>query len=601
MVHRNVSWRRAAHALQLLCWTRLLMCTANEQKCQRDCLMPPRQGLCPWGRDLARRFVDPRAVDTTVDMVDELDKKAFNLQFKKIDFDYCQDPVNYTDVRGTYHARVRDSMRLPDPAENSTTSAGRLIRNNEWLKETWVPEKNKTEYLPGRDGFVVLNFTMFPSGTFPFYGQDYKEAALSSNGYVAFRENSTQKSGMQHDVFTLGQPRISVLFAPLLGDRSGTVRSRYFNESGGERLTITFREVGFEQNAASNSTFQLSLFATGRIRMAWEHVANESSTLVGIMTGKRSLSYKPIEFVDFNNCIRNPTCNSEEANTRLVGPTRPSDPNVYLFGLHKTIQLGLTRPHPYAVHPDPNPYTQFCAIGCTFYYTVAGWNTTDPDRTETLVPTYAPSSSPTRTTTSPTTSPTEYVEPTNTLQMCLDRCDYTYAYDITTGYNDAAEVARLECWDGCQMANLRCQAGFSCYLGMMTKCAPGTFRHDDYDNVEQCFSCPPGRYREEPGGRDINSCSKCKVGRYVNTTGSDNAADCLRCPAGRFSPEAGLARCKCIFDSTFPDECDDKQGYSPPNVATLSADETYDGIRIVPETFHDLREDRDSVPFTGRF
>lgn len=37
-----------------------------------------------------------------------------------------------------------------------------------------------------------------------------------------------------------------------------------------------------------------------------------------------------------------------------------------------------------------------------------------------------------------------------------------YRYDAEGGYSDLAEVARYECYDGCDIALLRCQSGYYC-------------------------------------------------------------------------------------------------------------------------------------------
>ena len=212
-----------------------------------------------------------------------------------------------------------------------------------------------------------------------------------------------------------------------------------------------------------------------------------------------------------------------------MGPTRPSDKDMYIYGLHQTIPLLRTRPHPWIIAEDPNPYTQFCKICCTYYYNAHNWanyfsmdtvdssaNSTDDDVAvddDGEAPTPGPTTTtgaPTTTNSTPTASPTGVMEQ-NTLSRCMQRCDYTYRFSDTTGYNDVTMLANLECYDGCQIANLRCQPGYSCFYGMMEKCVPGTYRPNDYHKVEQCFNCPKGRYRQEFGGRDIESCSKCPV------------------------------------------------------------------------------------------
>ena len=113
-----------------------------------------------------------------------------------------------------------------------------------------------------------------------------------------------------------------------------------------------------------------------------------------------------------------------------MGPTRPSDKEMYIYGLHQTIPLLRTRPRPWIIAEDPNPYTQFCKIGCTFYYNAHNWanyfgmnqqldssaNTTDDEVTvddDGEAPTPSPTTTtgaPTTTNSTPTASPTSVME-----------------------------------------------------------------------------------------------------------------------------------------------------------------------------------------------
>ena len=193
---------------------------------------------------------------------------------------------------------------------------------------------------------------------------------------------------------------------------------------------------------------------------------------------------------------------------RPIGPTRPPS----------------TRGHPWFPHDHeattPSKYSKFCEAGCTFFFAEHPSNTT-----------------------------------------CKRRCDATYKYDVDAGYNDLAEVARYECYDGCDLGLMRCQPGYRCDWPSLTgvlaesnwntsskmlPCEPGQYRDGDFLHVRSCFDCAPGRYREEIKGRSVESCRKCPRSRYVNATGSDQATDCLRCPAGRFSDSEGAELCKCI-------------------------------------------------------
>lgn len=210
----------------------------------------------------------------------------------------------------------------------------------------------------------------------------------------------------------------------------------------------------------------------------------------------------------------------------------------------------------------PNPYTAFCEIGCSLFYSF------------------------------PTEIPVELVH-------CTDQCDEMYRYNISVGYNDLAEVARLECRDGCQIALKRCQPGYYCSQvklnktpsitsaivskqsenvyyegGIMKPCPVGTYRDVDYGSVETCVPCPPGRFREDTKGRNLDSCSKCPVGTYNKLNGSSSILDCLRCPAGTFTNQPGSEFCLCIT----PAACANDQLPSPADA-----------------------EKRDTIPYIGRW
>lgn len=208
---------------------------------------------------------------------------------------------------------------------------------------------------------------------------------------------------------------------------------------------------------------------------------------------------------------------------------------------------------------SPNPFTPFCEVGCSLFYSI-------PNH--------------------------EGVK----LHNCTDKCDDLYKYNVSVGYSDLAEVARLECRDGCQMAMKRCQPGFFCTQvrkidrrvdlnktqneskhyeeGYMNHCVAGTYRDVDYSAVEKCILCPPGSFREDIKGRNLDSCSKCPVGTYNKRNGSTSILDCLRCPAGTFTNQPGSETCICIT----PASCSDNQLSSPADA-----------------------EKKDTIPYIGRW
>ena len=236
---------------------------------------------------------------------------------------------------------------------------------------------------------------------------------------------------------------------------------------------------------------------------------------------------------------------------RPVGPTRPWDAQDPLQN-----PLSLTKPYPYHIGADDQysfDFPEFCKLGCTYFFVSSDSNSVESSM--------------------------------STLGRCLDQCDERYIYNSSTPpYNDLAEMARLECRDGCLMALKRCQPGYYCsqvtfndadggYIGgEMMPCPPGTYRDVSYDFVTQCTPCPPNYFREDIKGRSLSACSPCHAGTSAVNPGSTSIRDCVRCPAGTFSTEASF--CMCIT----PQACDAEQLPSPADAGK-----------------------RDTVPFVGRW
>eukprot|EP00968_Pinguiococcus_pyrenoidosus_P027197 scaffold7358_cov252-Pinguiococcus_pyrenoidosus.AAC.41 len=194
---------------------------------------------------------------------------------------------------------------------------------------------------------------------------------------------------------------------------------------------------------------------------------------------------------------------------RLVGPTRP--PN--------------SRGHPFFPAPDPNENMQYCHTGCALFF-----------------------------------------EQFPAVTACEAQCDFLYRYDVSVGYSDHAEVARLECADGCRIGLLSCQAGYFCAGGQMLECAPGQYRNET-DPIEACIDCPRGRYRGDSRGRRhrglhpypwrlrvkrtssigryLEACKECPTGKFVNATGATRVESCLRVPPGRFSAVPDIVEESC--------------------------------------------------------
>ncbi|CAN0218217.1 unnamed protein product, partial [Phaeothamnion confervicola] len=208
------------------------------------------------------------------------------------------------------------------------------------------------------------------------------------------------------------------------------------------------------------------------------------------------------------DCASNVTTGiNANATQRMVGPTEPDFNATY----------------PYAKAPLPLRSPRFCQVGCAHFFGPAPVNTT-----------------------------------------CKGICDVTFMHNTSVGFNDWAEKARLECRDGCDIALLRCQAGYYCTNGSMLPCPAGTYRETSYGAVTACTPCPAGSYRAATLGREVSDCSLCPQGTFLNSTGSVTIHDCTRCPDGYYGDADGLAVCECITASSCEAMYDQFQRESQP-------------------------------------
>jgi len=222
-----------------------------------------------------------------------------------------------------------------------------------------------------------------------------------------------------------------------------------------------------------------------------------------------------------------------ESSDRITGPTKMTE----------------TKSHPYKVARFPSVNAGFCKLGCQLFYVEVPKDTT-----------------------------------------CYRLCDYFYRYQVTTGYSDTIEEAKLECRDGCEIAIQICLPGYYCYSGDMLPCPIGTYREavDDVSLVsleatKECTLCPRGRYRSTEKGKSADDCNKCPIGKYIDVEGSTKISDCKRCPAGKNAENEGQGECVCITE----DSCDfEWRGV------------TYFNGEVNP--FGGIDFQRETVPFIGR-
>ena len=491
----------------------------TEQTCQRECAQPARQNLCPSSAHPTEHYKP---------IAREGPGGHFDLRFTSLTFTPCGGEWPAPDPATGLPSMPREQMaftvrgepiyELPDNVTNATTSA--------WLAGDEDADCVATQRacplpLTSDDNYTAIVLGPRTNGRFRYYGFDYKQLFIGTNGFLTLGAGDIRAPNSLKRHFLM--PRVSVLFADLgvlpPAHAHHTRKGAVFYElkqmgSRSERLVITYHYVYDVKTGARLEPFQLTLWLN-RSEIVFSYLdVNASDAIVGLSPGpaqtggefqltgdvpdsswhdKLSPGQSYFDQTDLSEtagCLSNVNC-TKQTDVRPIGPTRPP----------------WTLPHPYPIAPDPNVHHEYCQLGCTYYFA----NTTG-----------------------------------SSVERCHEMCDWTYRYDVTVGYNDLAEVARYECRDGCEIANLRCQPGYACADKEMRVCEPGSYRDNDYEHTLQCVNCPRGRYRDADGGRYMESCSKCPIGKYVNQTGATHINDCLRCPAGTFAPEPGLAVCMCI-------------------------------------------------------
>jgi hypothetical protein len=128
---------------------------------------------------------------------------------------------------------------------------------------------------------------------FPFYGTAYRTVFVSSDGNVTFGTADGATGSRDLARLVEGPPRIAPLLADLDPSHGGSVAW----STAGDRFSVTWTAVPqFDQ--ADRNTFQVSLYADGRVEMAYG--AEVSSAIdagaVGIAPGGGATGFTPVDF-----------------------------------------------------------------------------------------------------------------------------------------------------------------------------------------------------------------------------------------------------------------------------------------------------------------
>ncbi len=145
---------------------------------------------------------------------------------------------------------------------------------------------NAAAFAPNADeGTVVINFGF----AFPFLGNNYTTASLSTNGFLWLNAANTDPGCCDGSVAALlaGDPRIAGGWFDLNASTTGSIRVNTF---GGNRAVITY--VGVPECCDVGSyTFQMQLLSTGRIVFGYDSFqtpANSSDILIGVTPGNNA-------------------------------------------------------------------------------------------------------------------------------------------------------------------------------------------------------------------------------------------------------------------------------------------------------------------------
>jgi hypothetical protein len=127
---------------------------------------------------------------------------------------------------------------------------------------------------------------------FPFYGAAYRTVQVNSDGNLTFGEPDSASTARNIGRLLFGPPRI----APLLADLDPASGGSVAWSAVGDRFSVTWTDVPqFDQT--DRNTFQVSLYADGRVEMAYGTVtAAIDEGVVGIAPGGSAAGLAPVDF-----------------------------------------------------------------------------------------------------------------------------------------------------------------------------------------------------------------------------------------------------------------------------------------------------------------
>jgi len=157
-------------------------------------------------------------------------------------------------------------------------------------------------------------------GTFgvPFYDTNYSSFYVGSNGYITF--GSPDYIYLESTSAHFNTKRISALFRDLNPETAGSIIVKRLDN----KIAITWENVP-EYGGDTGNTFQIELFADGKIRLSWLNI-DASSGLVGVSEGKGV----PADYLN-SNLSNHGQCEPLLESLEITGPNSIAESNTSQF------------------------------------------------------------------------------------------------------------------------------------------------------------------------------------------------------------------------------------------------------------------------------
>lgn len=176
------------------------------------------------------------------------------------------------------------SQSIP-PVRGGVTDTGNTIL---------IPARFERElgiFISNRDD---ANFSLAVPFSFRFFGIDYTQVFVSTNGYITFNQGDSNWVETLPSFSEL--PRISAFFDDLWGLKGQTGAGMFVNDQIPGKFIVTYDRVGHYEFGGSN-TLQIQLFEDGRIIFAYDGItALDTGSITGITPGPQTTS----EQIDFS-------------------------------------------------------------------------------------------------------------------------------------------------------------------------------------------------------------------------------------------------------------------------------------------------------------